>query len=49
MMKINKTNMKFLLALLVFITLAFSSFTKKKDSRYFELRVYYSHPKLSLE
>lgn len=36
--------MKFLLALLVFITLAFSSFTKKKDSRYFELRVYYCHP-----
>lgn len=30
--------------LLAGLTLSFSSFTKKKDSRYFELRVYYAHP-----
>ena len=30
--------------LLVVLTFSFSSFTKKKDTRYYELRVYYCHP-----
>ncbi len=36
--------MKFLLAVLFFLTISLTSFTNKVDNRFYELRIYYCHP-----